>query len=285
MVDSVMVNVYDRDVSSSVSKALLFGDGSGVLVVAKNVVQNILSSRLKYLAAHGKIGETENVDQGCEDKVEFLSIQPSGVRKILSTEFIKSQTFARSEGASGGIYKRQWKFVWPIEGVPSATGNFFDVVAGSQAHEFIRSRSNLKSCFAVDFATGVTVTCAIKLSFSTPEVVINDIERLGGSSRVGVYFESGNPQAMETVISGRRMIFSSAEGGADVSVLLGNVLSHEIGHSVGLKDVNDRSNIMHYAATWEDVQALPFCISHREAVSSGTGIPTGEPQHQWETAK
>lgn len=187
---------------------------------------------------------------------------------------------------SAAFLSREMKFVFPILGEPSPTGNNFDVLLGSQADGLSRNHRVGDECEAIDFATGQSYECSYERFGSTPSVTIGkDGDRPSGN-RVGILFPKGNPQAFEVRLeeSGKYVMVASIFGLEDDPMLFGNVLAHEIGHMASLKDIDNSGNIMHYAAKWLPELVVPFSISGMKRVESGTGIPSfpAEIHHQWE---
>ena len=70
----------------------------------------------------------------------------------------------------------------------------------------------------------------------------------------------------------------------DLEGLVGDVLAHEMGHKLGLGDVDDPANRMHYNVHWAAKLSTPFSMSPKSGVRSGTSDSEFQrgPWIQWE---
>ena len=81
----------------------------------------------------------------------------------------------------------------------------------------------------------------------------------------------------------RRVPAETLRGKKQNAKYIGYVFAHEIGHRLGLVDVDNTDNVMHYNNSgYKNVYEIPFSFQQQKGVFTGSNTPSNINENQWD---
>lgn len=287
ILDSLVVHVYPEKVLEA--RVVRMGTTDTSRSLDASQVRERANASLRFLVAAVELDSIVEVDlPSAVARLGFVPILRNGIGR---SKYVSAmvQTCAR-EGGLICLQEVPYRWAWILDGSLAPGFTRIDTTERDFARLYPRIGGEGR---VVGESDGVSYPVRLRFDRqSRMAVLLEDSIRIARPhQRWILVFDSGdNPAALhhnflEPGIGHRSFIgVATPSLPRNLSQTVGDVLAHEMGHALGLGDVDDPTNRMHYNIRWADHLPVPFAFRPFAGVRTGTSEPDTSrgPWCQWE---
>jgi hypothetical protein len=287
ILDSMVVHVYPERVLEA--RVVRMGTSDNSRPLDASQVRERANASLRFLVAKVEMDSIVEVDlPDAVARLGFVAVLRNGIGR---SKYVSAmvQACAR-EGGLLCLQEVPYRWAWILDGSLAQGFTRIDTTERDFARLYPRIGGVGR---VVGESDGASYPVTLRFDRqSRMAVLLEDSTHIARPhQRWILVFDSGdNPAALHHNFlepgTGHRSFIGVATPSLprNLSQAVGDVLAHELGHSLGLGDVDDPTNRMHYNIRWADHLPVPFAFRPLVGVRTGTSDPDTSrgPWCQWE---